>query len=437
MRSAGRSTTCARLAAADSAARGPTARHPPSGPAARRPARAPRARPSRSAARAARAGPPGPRRPPAPSSSPSSIPPSGPTTRRAPRTDASGNGSVGERGVRGLVQHERDAAVGTTSRDAAGEPAVVDSLRHGRQPRPARLLGRLAHGGEPRGAARAARSPRHTTTERCRLPRHDPVDTHLGRRLDRELVPVTLGERLDQHHAHRRRAPRRPRSATSSVQPPGLDPVITQPAAPRRRRRRRRRSPGRGRCTTPACRASVPSSTVRRRPARSRAEPAGLGEEDRAVTRQRPASLSRSLANTPELDRREPALGRSSSRSGGELAQQALLLLVERRGHLNLDVHVQVAAAHATCRWPTPSPRSMRTSPGCVPGRTSTVARPVERLQLRPPCPARPPSSGSRACSAGRHPCRMNVSCGRFAHLQVDVAGRAARRADLALAGAA
>ncbi len=55
------------------------------------------------------------------------------------------------------------------------------------------------------------------------------------------------------------------------------------------------------------------------------------------------------------MHRREAGRGPLLAPRYGELAQQALLLLVERRRDLHLDVHVQVAAA-AAVQPPDPEP---------------------------------------------------------------------------------
>ena len=74
-----------------------------------------------------------------------------------------------------------------------------------RHSRPARLLGGPARRRPPAGAPLGGPRPPPHRHASLRLPRHDCVDAHLGRRLHRLFVAAPLGQSLDEHEPQGRR----------------------------------------------------------------------------------------------------------------------------------------------------------------------------------------------------------------------------------------
>ena len=230
----------------------------PSGPAARR---ASRARPVPRSTCAARAGRAARRAPPPPRAAELAV--------ADPALGADDDEALARRPA---APSPRAARVASSCSTSATPPAATTARTRSTSPRPssatstsgtrARRDCLAAARTVPSQRARlfAARSPRHTTIDRSACHGTTRVDAHLGGRLDRHLVAVALGERLHEHQRDRRAPARRPAAARARARPRR----VTAPTTPSRRTpapsTTSTRSPGPRRCTTPACRPSVPSS---------------------------------------------------------------------------------------------------------------------------------------------------------------------------------
>ena len=146
------------------------------------------------------------------------------------------------RGRPRAARHRRSGSVDAgerLGRPPRAAPGPARSRSHA-APARARRVAQLGHVGHPR-APRLLRRPRRTVAAQrfrrlgralaapdddraLRLPRHDLVDAELGRRLDRRLVAVALGQRLHEHEARRRlRLERRARRPAASASGPSAD----------------------------------------------------------------------------------------------------------------------------------------------------------------------------------------------------------------------
>ena len=254
-----------------------------------------------------------------PSTSSSVRPPSGPTTSTT--APASGTASDAERRGRLLVQHHGQVRRRHDLDHVGGRRQLGDL----RVPGPSSLLGRLAGGRAPAGQrlrGPVALPDRHAARRR---PRHDPGHTDLGEHLDRELAPVTLGERL--HHGDRTAPAPPPRRTTSGARrrsacrwprphpPPSAPrPSVSTSASPTRSRR-----------TATAWCASSPSTRTTDPTGRRRATAPGGRAATSAVLVERVAQPAehRLRAGLHLAGRRLLAADR------GQLAQQLLLPRVE------------------------------------------------------------------------------------------------------------
>ncbi len=236
-----------------------------------------------------------------------------------------------------LARRARRAASSSTSSATSGS--------HG----PDRLLARLAH---DRGPALPALRDLGALPARDRAlgrPRDDAGDAELGRRLDRELVAVALGERLHEPRAPVAAAPRRRRSSTSIVELRGsastTAPRTTRPRAVADRDPLADAHP-RDRDGVPrlvardASRRAPAAASVARGRAASRYEVSSSRRRD-----QTPRKRSRSFANRPcwKWRTRAPPAGASTANCW----MSSRLLAVEPRRRDDLDADLEVAATAA------------------------------------------------------------------------------------------
>src|SRR5690606_20699689 len=235
--------------------------------------------------------------------------------------------------------------------------------------RAARLLGRLAHRrGPPRAALRRA-VPAPDDDRPVGPPRHDDVDAELGRGLDRTLVAVTLGERLREGGPHRGRGLLAPvehreleaarRHALDDALEPHARAVGHVDALAGPTPLHDTRVPGLGPLEHVPVAGPVPVQQPRTR------------EEDGRCRRHRPASLSRSLANTPLETGARRAGGRSSPRSSASRRSSSTCSSSSPVGTWTSTCTCR-SPRPPTCSRPTPRPFSTTTAPGWVPGATST-----------------------------------------------------------------
>ena len=208
------------------------------------------------------------------------------------------------------------------------------------QPRPPRLLARLARGGPPlRQRLRGPFAAPHPDRAR-RGPRDDPVDADLGEHLDRELGPVALRDRLhDGHRRGRRGARPRPTTPTRSAPTSRSRSRHRWPRCRCRRPARPAHRPAMRRTTTAWC-ASSPSTTTVAPAATPVTGPRKTGSD----TGQRGLNASRSRPNTDLCGRLDVAVRRLLVAQRRELAQQLLLPVVEPARGLDVDRDDDVAA---------------------------------------------------------------------------------------------
>ena len=351
-----------------------------------------------------------------------------------------GSASVGQRLDRLLVQHARRRRPPRSSGDhvagrsrARSPPGTARGATACRPPAPSTPA-----------PATSRRAPRPPGDAAGRRPGHHLVDADLGHRLDGQLAAVALGERLHDHQ------PRR--------------------AAPARRRGAARRR-------------STASWPTRRDHARRRAAPAPSDEHRRASTRARSRPHACAGVTAPSAPVEAPDTGRSAStppltvvgptrrQTGRGVTASALVERVAQPGEEALLLPVHLAESGRS------SPRSAassRSSSSCsassrVGVATSTCTMQVAAAGARrcvTPRAAQRQHLRRTACPAGRRPCsapssvssvtvvpsaaavigtatvqcRSSPSPGEdrvrpLDDLDVEVAGRAAAGADLALAG--
>ena len=364
------------------------------------------------------------------------MPPSGPTTSTMSRVAGVERRRVGERAsapsararASGRPRPARARSLRRRERRDLGHPGADGLLAASRTIAAQRSRPFAAFGALPaRDAARGR-------------PRDDLVDAELGRGLHGELVAVALGERLHEHEPRARRAASsRATSSTAIDELARRDRRRTAPLSHERRGRRRARpSRRRAHAARPSPRAA-PRRPVERHARRRRR----VGVVERRSSQVEEVQRHRvSRCGSGRAASRTGPAGTSRARAPAPCVRSANCLISSRSlwssrvGRDDLDA--DLAGRRAARRAGGVMPRSLivRMSALWMPGLISSSTSPSSASIVVVVPRIASVIDTSRVASRSS-PLRLKMSWWRDLDLEVEVAVRAAGRADLALSRAA